>query len=472
MSDQSGSFSGFEAMTAGEVSPQRRIFTNRNLRMVSLEAIGFDMDHTLAVYNTPNFNKLCFDMAIERLVEDFDYPEISRTVQWDANAAARGLIVDKRLGNLLKVDAYHHVTRARHGLTFLDKEQMRSRYPRGGVRLGSQRYRVFDTLFDLPEGCIYSGLVALKEQGNEFDHIDFITLYDDIRRAVDTLHADGSLKIRIMADLDSYFLLDSNLLPTLEKFRAAGKKLFLLTNSEADYTAAVMDHLVGGPPGSWVDLFDLVVCFARKPGFFLKGKDGKPIPSGAFPLMPNQRGRCFEGGDSFFLEKKLGVGGDEILYFGDHTYGDILRSKKSVGWRTAMIVPEVEEEVSALLPLRGTWKELAQVEDQLESLVMARDHHKALGDLPHDHLEELSTRISAELGRRANLQRTLKAAFNPHWQSVFREGRAASRFGRQTLEFACIYTSRVSNFLSYPSDKFFARPVEVLPHERWALPEA
>jgi HAD superfamily 5'-nucleotidase-like hydrolase len=456
----------------GEVSPQRRIFTNRNLRMNSLDAIGFDMDHTLAVYNTPNFNKLCFDLALERLVEMYGYPEATRDIVWDADATVRGLIVDKRLGNLLKVDAYQHVTRARHGLHFLEKDQLRERYPRGGVRLGSKRYRVFDTLFDLPEGCIYSGLIELKSQGHQLDHLDNITIYDDIRRAVDTLHADGSLKSRIMADLDSYFLLDPNLVPTLEKFRKTGKKLFLLTNSEADYTAAVMNHLVGGAPGSWVDLFDLVVCFARKPGFFLKGEDGVPVPRHEFPLMPNLHDRCFVGGDSFFLEKKLGVGGDEILYFGDHTYGDILRSKRSVGWRTAMIVPEVEEEVSALLPLRGTWQELAEVEDELEGLVMARDHHKALGRMPAADLAELEGRISAQLGRRANLQRTLKGAFNRHWQSVFREGRAASRFGRQVLEFACIYTSRVSNFLSYPSDKFFARPVEVLPHERWALPEA
>ena len=66
---------------------------------------------------------------------------------------------------------------------------------------------------------------------------------------------------------------------------------------------------------------------------------------------------------------------------------------------------------------------------------------------------------------------TLRAAFNPHWESLFREGRAASRFGQQVMEFACIYTSRVSNFLGYPADKFFSRPLEVLPHERWALPE-
>jgi 5'-nucleotidase len=456
----------------GEVSPQRRIFTNRNLRMESLQAMGFDMDHTLAVYNTPSFNKLCFDMAVDRLIASFGYPEMIRRAAWDPHAAVRGLIVDKRLGNLLKIDAYNHVTRARHGLHFLEKEQLRARYPRGGVRLGSRRYRVFDTLFDLPEGCLYSGLIELKKNGGPLGGIDNIQLYDDIRKAVDTLHADGSLKERITADLGSYFIRDDALVPTLQKFREAGKRLFLLTNSEVGYTASVMNHLIGGADGSWEDYFDLVVCFARKPGFFLKGKDGVPVGRDEHPLMPNRRGHCYVGGDSFFLEKKLGLGGDDILYFGDHTYGDILRSKKSVGWRTAMIVPEVEEEVSALLPLRGQWQELAHVEDALESLLLARDHHKALGAKSLDYLNEVGDRISSLLGRRANLQRTLKASFNPHWQSVFREGRAASRFGRQTLEFACIYTSRVSNFLSYPSDKFFSRPVEVLPHERWALPEA
>ncbi|MBM4130187.1 hypothetical protein FJ250_04050, partial [bacterium] len=39
----------------GELEPRRRIFTNRNLRMASIAAIGFDMDHTLAIYNVDNF---------------------------------------------------------------------------------------------------------------------------------------------------------------------------------------------------------------------------------------------------------------------------------------------------------------------------------------------------------------------------------------------------------------------------------
>jgi 5'-nucleotidase len=111
--------------TGGSIPPQRRIFTNRNLRMESIEAIGFDMDHTLAVYNTENFNHLCFDLALERLISDHGYDPVIRTVRWDPDAVIRGLIVDKDHGNLLKVDAYNHVTRARRGFRFLDKDEIR-----------------------------------------------------------------------------------------------------------------------------------------------------------------------------------------------------------------------------------------------------------------------------------------------------------------------------------------------------------
>ena len=86
--------------------PRRRVFTNRNLRMGSIEAVGFDMDHTLAVYNTDNFNHLSFQMAIEALIRDKDYPEVIRSMAWEPEAAIRGLVVDKKLGNLVKVDAF------------------------------------------------------------------------------------------------------------------------------------------------------------------------------------------------------------------------------------------------------------------------------------------------------------------------------------------------------------------------------
>ena len=35
----------------------------------------------------------------------------------------------------------------------------------------------------------------------------------------------------------------------------------------------------------------------------------------------------------------------EILCVGDHLYSDVLLSKRTLGWRTALIVPELEDEM-------------------------------------------------------------------------------------------------------------------------------
>lgn len=37
------------------------------------------------------------------------------------------------------------------------------------------------------------------------------------------------------------------------------------------------------------------------------------------------------------------------MYVGDHMYSDILRSKRSLGWRTCLVVPELEGEIKVAL---------------------------------------------------------------------------------------------------------------------------
>lgn len=37
----------------------------------------------------------------------------------------------------------------------------------------------------------------------------------------------------------------------------------------------------------------------------------------------------------------------KLLYVGDHMFADILRSKRTLGWRTCLIVPELENEMNA-----------------------------------------------------------------------------------------------------------------------------
>ena len=50
----------------------RRVFCSRELNMANIEAVGFDMDYTLAQYNEA-FDMLAFEGAKDKLV-DMGYP--------------------------------------------------------------------------------------------------------------------------------------------------------------------------------------------------------------------------------------------------------------------------------------------------------------------------------------------------------------------------------------------------------------
>ena len=69
----------------------------------------------------------------------------------------------------------------------------------------------------------------------------------------------------------------------------------------------------------------------------------------------------YSGGSSEVLSKLIGAKGRcniivyffcaaqfclfrDVLYVGDHIFGDVLKSKKLRGWRTFLIVPELNDE--------------------------------------------------------------------------------------------------------------------------------
>ena len=49
---------------------------------------------------------------------------------------------------------------------------------------------------------------------------------------------------------------------------------------------------------------------------------------------------------------------------GDHIYGDILRSKKTLGWRTMLVVPELESELEVQAAHSGVMRELKALRQQ------------------------------------------------------------------------------------------------------------
>ena len=59
------------------------VFCNRELKLSSVKAIGFDMDYTLAQYLQPEFDKLAFDGAKEKLVKALGYPKEVLDFEYD-----------------------------------------------------------------------------------------------------------------------------------------------------------------------------------------------------------------------------------------------------------------------------------------------------------------------------------------------------------------------------------------------------
>jgi HAD superfamily 5'-nucleotidase-like hydrolase len=210
---------------AGEwhIEPARRIFVNRNLRMRNVRMIGFDMDYTLALYDKLVLEKLAYDATRAKLIADLHYPESIAGLEYDPECVIRGLIVDKKLGNCLKIDQYGYVTRAYHGLRLIPSERRKVLYRNSRIRLSSERYRSIDTLFGLPEATLFLQLVEHFELHEKVPYKDYSRVYDDVRRCIDRAHADNTIKQEIVREPHRFIVKDPLLPATLASFRAQGR---------------------------------------------------------------------------------------------------------------------------------------------------------------------------------------------------------------------------------------------------------
>ena len=58
----------------------------------------------------------------------------------------------------------------------------------------------------------------------------------------------------------------------------------------------------------------------------------------------------------------------EVLYIGDHIFGDILKSKKLKGWRTFLVVPELAQELLVWTEKRNLFAKLEDLDYQIGEL--------------------------------------------------------------------------------------------------------
>ena len=459
-----------------EPDSQTRVHVNRTLNLRAIKAIGYDMDYTLVGYQAAQWEERAYAYLKQNLMEyGWDSPEF-RAMEFDAERVIRGLIVDQELGNLLKVNRFAYVKQGRHGLDAMSFEAVRQAYATS-IDLTTDRFTQLDTLFSLSEGCIFAQLVDLFDrQGLPGIH-DYRGLWTAVRKALDEAHIEGELKRDLLNDPDNYLVRDPLAARTLIEQKQSGKTLMLITNSGWAFTRQVMavayDQYLPEDM-TWRDLFDVVIVSSRKPGFFTgsnrffqvmddEGQHLKPFDGTL------SRDAVYLGGDAGQLERLLGLSGDEILYVGDHIYGDVIVSKNLLDWRTCLILAEMNDEVAYLEAIRPIQEQVDRLMAEKQELEIEYDRARA-----SDLLGQPSTRQKqADLREQlvildhslGDCLRSMSQHTNPYWGPLMRAGADESLLAQQVERYACVYAARISGLGLATPFHYFRAKRSMLPHD-------
>ncbi len=468
--------------------PERGIFCNRTLNLRAMSAIGYDMDYTLVHYRAEEWERRTYE-TVRAMLANQGFPVAD--LEFDPAMVERGLIIDRELGNLVKANRFGYVKQASHGSRMLTFDEQRRAYSRVVIDLAANRFVFLNSLFSLSEAAIYCQLVDLLEAGAVSGVMSYDTLYERTRVCMDEAHLEGQLKAEIMADPERFVVPDPEAPQALLDQKAAGKALLLITNSEWEYTRFMMAYAYDPflPSGmQWRDLFDLVIFSARKPAFFENDAPAFRLVDDAGLLVPCPRGITTAGvyaaGNAALVEAYLGCDGGDILFVGDHIYGDLHASKRVRRWRAALVLRELEDEMRVLTGFREPQERLEMLMAEKGRVEQEADHLRLL-QLRHNpsaksaaEASMLAARLAALRSRLAELDdaigplaRLSASLLNDRWGLLMRTGNDKSHLARQIERHADVYTSRVSNFLFATPFAYFRSPRGSLPHDPGATPD-
>ncbi len=465
--------------------PERDIFCNRTLNLRAIEAIGYDMDYTLIHYREEAWEERAYEHIRAKFLKRAWPVE---DLRFNPEMMERGLVLDVELGNILEPNRFGFVKQACHGTGRLSFQKVRQAYARTIVDIDTPRFFFLTTLFSLSEGCMYAQLVDLLDSGELPGAMGYADLHRTVRRSLDEAHMEGELKAEILADPDSYVVADSEAPLALLDQQRAGKRLLLITNSDWPYTRAMMSYAYDPylPEGmTWRDLFDLIVVAARKPAFFSESAPALEVVGEGDLLRPitgsPRAGGVYHGGNAAQVEDLLGLSGHQILYVGDHVFGDVQASKSILRWRTALILRELEREILAQGEVHQEQLEIGRLMAQKEVLELEQcqlrlDQQRSkqsYGPRPAKdqgerarRLKALRAEVEALDARIGPLAARSGKVGNRWWGPLMRAGNDKSLLTRQVERSADIYTSRVSNFLLRTPFAYLRSPRGSMPHDR------
>lgn len=452
-----------------------KVYVNRTLNLKRIKYIGLDMDHTLIRYNSEAFERLSHTIMKNKLIANKGYPEIIKELPFSFNQAIRGLVVDRKKGNLLKVNRHSAIRASFHGTHAIDFKAQQKMYKSTYIDLSDADYMAVDTTFSISLAILFAQIVDLKDSRPDLRFPDYAVIADDVLAALDEGHRDGTIKDIVRADLSTYIVKDEAVVRGLESFKKHGKKIFILTNSDFYYSKLLLDYAINPflkDHSSWQELFEVVVTFAQKPKFFYGDARFLQIDPKT-GLMSNFDSKLvpgiYQGGNAGKFTTDLNLQGDEILYVGDHIYGDILRLKKDCNWRTAMVIEELAEEMRGDEKAMPINHEIEQYmvkkepfEDELTSLLTQKVDKGSIDENRANELQKIITDIDGHISTLIKKQQVL---YNPLWGQLMRAGNEESYFAHQVDRYACVYMTKLGDLLELSPRMYFRAPRRLLAHE-------
>ncbi|MCL4127990.1 UNVERIFIED_CONTAM: hypothetical protein GTU68_047543 [Idotea baltica] len=366
-----------------------------------------------------------------------------------------------------------HILVCIHGFNFLKPSEIQGQYQNRFILLDESRIYVMNTLFNLPEIYMVACLIDFFSSSPDYLKfsegvkcgeltMSFRSIFQDIRSALDYVHIQGGLKNRTVELVGEYVQKDERLPLLLNRIREFGAKVFLLTNSEYWYTDCIMKYLFDfgdKKDKDWKDYFDYIVVDACKPVFFSDGTIMRQVntDTGALklgtPTGAMKKGHVYSGGSCDVFTDLIKAKGKDVLYVGDHIFGDILKSKKIKGWRTFLVVPELVQELRV-------WTERCHLFQKLQNLdVDLGNLYKNLDSSTKERPDLTKVRASIrEVTHEMDLSYGLIG-------SLFRSGSRQTHFSTQVSRYADLYASTVLNLIYYPFSYMFRAPPMLMPHE-------
>jgi len=335
-------------------------------RISDYDCIGFDLDNTLVQYKINNMVEMEYKSMCKFLIEQRGYPAEVLQTPMDLDFMQKGLILDFERGNILKLNFDGTIGKAAHGTKFMTEDEIKTVYgpqKRWAVTDEyvdnmlatwngplSDKMRTLLDYFDMSASLVFGRMVDYIDQHNKDETYN---LWPDILSAIRemydrehfALHKGGYFE-EMKENTSKYVHPASPGLLSWLKEVSDKKTTFLITGSHIDFANCTATAALGP---NWREYFDLVVCYAKKPGFFTGGKpfcelDGT-VETRALKPEELKLGETYSQGNWRdmipLLGKKMQKLNPKFLYFGDNLLQDVYTPAKYTKCDTIVIVEEM-----------------------------------------------------------------------------------------------------------------------------------